>query len=101
MGSLINFPSVSLLFNWHLTHHILKKFFPFLPLYIIKQGLPQWLRSEESSCDARDMGSIPGLGRSPGGGHGNPIQYSCLGNPMDRGVKWVTVHGVAKESDTT
>ena len=39
---------------------------------------------------------IPGLGRSPGGGHGNPLQYSCLKNSMDRGVWWVTVHGVAK-----
>ena len=40
-------------------------------------------------------------GKSPGGGHGNPIQYSCLGSPMDREVKWVTVHRVAKELDTT
>ena len=38
--------------------------------------------------DVRDMGSIPRLGRSPGGGHGNPLQYSCLENPMDRGVWW-------------
>ena len=42
------------------------------------------------------MGSIPGLGRSPGGGHGNPLQYSCLENPIDRGAWWATVHGVAK-----
>ena len=48
----------------------------------------------------RDTGSIPGLGRSPGGGHGNPLQHSCLENPMDRGAWWVTVHGVT-ESDTT
>ena len=46
--------------------------------------------------DVRDVGSIPGLGRSPGGGHGNPLQYSCLENPMDRGAWWATVHGVAK-----
>ena len=46
--------------------------------------------------DIRDMGSVSGLGRSPGGGHGNPIQYSCLENPMDRGVWRTTVHGVAK-----
>ena len=41
--------------------------------------------------DIRDMGSIPGSGRSPGGGHGNPLQYSCLENPMDRGAWWATV----------
>ena len=46
--------------------------------------------------DLRDMGSVPGLGRSPGGGHGNPLQYSCLENPMDRGAWRATVHGVAK-----
>ena len=44
----------------------------------------------------RDIGSIPGLGRSPGGGHGKPLQYSCLENPMDRGTWWATVHRVAK-----
>ena len=43
-----------------------------------------------------DMGSIPGWGRSPGEGNGNPLQYSCLGNPMDRGAWWATGHGVAK-----
>ena len=46
--------------------------------------------------DKRDMGTIPGLGRSPGGGHGNPLQYSCLENPMDRGAWRATVHGVKK-----
>ena len=44
----------------------------------------------------KDAGSIPGLGRSPGGGHGNPLQYSYLENPMDRGALQVTVHGVEK-----
>ena len=44
--------------------------------------------------DARDLGFIPGLGRSPGEGSGNPLQYSCLGNPIDRGAWWATVHGV-------
>ena len=48
-----------------------------------------------------DVGSIPGLGRSPGEGNGNPLQYYCLGNPMDRGAWQATVHGVAKESDMT
>ena len=46
--------------------------------------------------DRRDAGSIPGLGRSHGGGNGNPLQYSCLGNSMYRGASWATVHGVAK-----
>ena len=46
--------------------------------------------------DIRDMGPIPGSGRSPGGEHGNPLQYSCLENSMDRGAWWATVHGVAK-----
>ena len=51
------------------------------------------------SANARytgDMGSIPGLGRSPGGGNGNPLQFSCLGNPMDRGAWQATVHGPTK-----
>ena len=51
-------------------------------------------------ANAGDMGSIPGLGRSPGEGNGYLFLYSCLENPMDRGAWWVTVHGVAK-SDTT
>ena len=46
--------------------------------------------------DARDLGSVPGSGRSSGGGNGNPLQYYCLGNRMDRGAWWATVHGVAK-----
>ena len=50
--------------------------------------------------DLRDADLISGSGRSPGGGHGNPLQYSCLENPMDRGAWWATVYGVTKESDT-
>ena len=53
-----------------------------------------------SPGDIRDTGSIPGSGRSPGGGHGNSLQYSCLENPMDRGAWWATVHRVT-QSDTT
>ena len=51
--------------------------------------------------NAGDAGSIPGLGRSLGGGNGNPLQYSCLENPMDRGVWHEAIHRVEKESDTT
>ena len=50
-------------------------------------------------ANAGDMGSIPGSGRSPGEVNGNPLQYSCLGNPMDRGTWQVTVHAVTKELD--
>ena len=60
-------------------------------------GLPQWLSNEESAYCARatgDQGSIPGSGRFPGGGHGNPVQYSCLENPMDRGGWRAIVHRV-------
>ena len=52
--------------------------------------------SEASACNVGDLGSIPELGRSPGEGNGNPFQYSCLENPMDRGAWQATIHGVAK-----
>ena len=51
--------------------------------------------------DAGDMGSIPGSGKSPGEGNGSPLQYSCLGNPMDRGAWWATVHEITKELGMT
>ena len=52
---------------------------------------------EESACNAGDLGSVPGLGRSPGEGNSNPLQYYCLKNSMDRGAWWAaTVHGVTK-----
>ena len=51
---------------------------------------------KESACNMGDLGSIPGLGRSLGEGNGNPLQYSCLENPMDREAWWPTVHGVTK-----
>ena len=60
-----------------------------------------WLSGKESAYNTGDLGSIPGSGRSPGEGNGNLLQYSCLGNPMDREAWWATVHGVAKESDIT
>ena len=63
-------------------------------------GLPWGLSGKEFVCNAGDAGLVPGLGRSPGGGNGNPLQYSCLENPTDIGAWWATVRGVA-ESDTT
>ena len=59
------------------------------PQVLIFPGFPQWLNGKGSVCntgDAGDVGSIPGCGRFPGGGHGNPLQYSCLENPMNRGA---------------
>ena len=63
---------------------------------MVDKGFPGGLDGKESACNAGDLGYIPGLGRSPGGGHGNPFQYSCLENPMDRGALWATVYGVIK-----
>ena len=60
------------------------------------RGFPSGLDSKESAHNVRDPGSIPGSGRSPGEGNGNPLQYSYLENFMDRGAWWATVHGVAK-----
>ena len=59
-------------------------------------GFPGGSDSKASAYNAGDPGSIPGLGRSSGEGNGNPLQYSCLENPMDRGTWWATVHGVTK-----
>ena len=61
--------------------------------------LPWWLRGKESTCNARDADWIPGSGRSPGEGDSNPLQYSCLKNPMNRVAWWAAVHGVAKKLD--
>ena len=60
------------------------------------QVFPGGSEVKESACNAGDLGSIPGPGSSLGEGNGNPLQYSCLENPMDRGAWWATVHGVAK-----
>ena len=59
-------------------------------------GFPGGLEDKASACNAGDTGSIPGLGRSPGEGNGNPLQYSCLENPMERGAWRAIVHGVTK-----
>ena len=61
-----------------------------------KQGFPGGSDGKVSACNEEDPGSIPGSGRSPGEGNGNPLQSSCLGNPMDRGAWRATVHGVTK-----
>ena len=73
----------------------------FNEVYTAYMGLPWWLRGKESACNAGDPGSIPGSGRSPGGGNGNPLQYSCLEKPMDRGAWRATVCGGRTESDMT
>ena len=62
----------------------------------VSLGFPADSDGKESACNAGDLALIPELGRSPGGGHGNPLQYSCLENPMDRGAWRATVHGVEK-----
>ena len=78
-----------------------------MPNYIIKKGqikilvltfldFPSGSDSKEPACNAGDPGSIPGTRRSPGESNGNPLQYSCLGNSMDRGAWWSTVHGVTE-----
>ena len=69
-------------------------------MHIMNNGFPNGLVDKESACNAGDTGDvgglIPGLGRSPGDGHGNPLQYSCLENPMDKEAWWATVQRVAK-----
>jgi len=64
-------------------------------------GLPWWLSGKESTCNAGDTILIPELERSLGKGNDNPLQYSCLGNPMDRGAWCLQSTGITKESDTT
>ena len=71
----------------------------YFSLYVT--GLPRWLSGKESTGQVGDARLIPGLGRSPGEGNGDPLQYSCLGNPMGRGAWQAAVHGITKESGTT
>ena len=63
---------------------------------ILLLSVPDDSDANESACNAGDLGSVPESGRCPGEGNGNPLQYSCLENPMDRGAWWAIVHGVAK-----
>ena len=68
---------------------------------LVSMGFPGGSVVKNPPADAvGDEDLIPGLGRSPGEGNGNPLLYSCLGNPMDRGVWWATVHGVTKSATT-
>ena len=66
------------------------------PQILVSVVVPGGLDNKEPACNAGDLGSIPGLGRAPGEGNGNPLQYSCLENSMDGGAWQATVHGVAK-----
>ena len=68
---------------------------------ISREGLPQWLNGKEPAYNAGDVGSVLGSGRSPGEGNGNPLQYSCLENPMEKGPWQATFHGLSKELDMT
>ena len=67
--------------------------FTLMPFTVFMASSPD---GKELASNAGDLGWTPGLGRSPGEGNGNPLQYPCLENPMDRGAWWATVHGVAK-----
>ena len=67
-----------------------------LPLQSFCQGFSGGSDDEESACNEGDLGSIPGLERSPGEGSGSSLQYSCLENPMEGGAWWATAHGVAR-----
>ena len=74
---------------------------PSCPFWNGRQELPWWQSGKEATCSEGDAGSIPGSERFPGEGNGNPLHYSCLGNPIDRGTWRVIVHEVTKESDMT
>ena len=72
-----------------------------IKMYLLKEWVfPGGSAAKTPLANAGDAGLIPGLGRSPGEGNGNPLQYSCLGNPVDSGARQATVRGVAKELDT-
>ena len=80
-----------------------KSFIPCFPFKVppsLNGGFPGDSDGKESACSVGELGSIPGSGRSPGEGNGNPLHYSCLGNSMNRGAWWSTVHG-ATELDMT
>ena len=92
---------------WGMSNNLWREDFKFLKLYFAKHsarlsnGKHGWLNGKESDCNAGDTGSVPGSGRSPEKGNENPLQYFCLGNPMDCSSSGYSVHGVTKESDMT
>ena len=95
--------SITNLYLGLVTQWVIDNFLPFCSVvlkylwsFILLFWLPRWLSSKESTCQAGDVGVISEWGRSPGKGNGNPLQYFCLENPMDRGAWWGTVHGVEK-----
>ena len=71
-----------------------------MDMYRLIWGFPGGSDGKDSVCNVGDLGSIPGLERSPGGGHGNPLQDSCLEHPMDRGAWWAAVRQVVAKSWT-
>ena len=77
----------------YLVCFIFSALYSVLPFHL---GFPCSSVGKESACSAGTQLLIPGLGRSPGEGNGNPLQHSCLENPIDRGARWTTVHGVAR-----
>ena len=82
---------VSSLDFYYIMKHIVRNY-----VYVPHQGFPGGSEVKASAWNAGYQGSIPGLGRSPGEGNGNPLQYSCLKNPMEGGAWWATVHGAEK-----
>ena len=89
-------PSVSLPQQRLPLNYLRRIFFSVCTLSLLYLGLPWWLSGKESTCNAGDADLVLGSRRSPGGGNGNPLQYSCLENPMRRGAWWATVHRVAQ-----
>ena len=80
---------------------VCKTCYDFISIFCIVAGHPWWPSGKESPCNARDAGLHPESGRSPGEGNGNPLQHSCLENPVDKGAWQATVHGIANELDMT
>ena len=83
-------------FNYSTYHALEKGHVSWISILIIIKSTFGGSEVKNLPTNARDVGLILGLGRFPGEGNGNPLQYSCLGNPMNRGTWWATVHGLAK-----